>query len=355
MSFSRIFALACVSSTVFSIAVGAAMFRSGSVEITSPSPVSQEAFLPGEKGHLLISGHSLTDEPFPEYFSGIASDSGIAVLSKAQNASGSSIRDRMSGKFPRPGIKPYDLLVITEQHRLLDSLVWQDTVGSLYAFHSDFVAANPAAVTYFYSPWISLSDRTDPAEWISYERQALPVWRCVVRRANDRIAAMGRQDRIRFIPASLALAELVDRLISDPIFSGFEAMGGTERIDAIFADDVHLTPLGAYYVAAVSFAAVYGREMGGLSLPEALDQQRAFALRSFAEEFVKNHSAQASGDARNCDRPVTLAFASRYAGYTARTYHTGEKGYVRAQLKRVGDTIRFAWRFRNGLGDDQIQ
>lgn len=349
MSFSRMFAIACASSTIFSIAVGAAMFRPETIEV-HPSSGPQQPFLSSDKGHALISGHSLTDRPFPDYLSEIAGNAGISISWKMQHANGSSIGQRLAGKFPRLDARPYDLLIITEQHGLLDSLAWHDTVSSLYRFHSDFIAANPAGSTYFYAPWISLADRSNPADWIDYERQALPVWRCVAERVNAEIAATGRQDRVRFIPTSLALAELVERLMSDPAFGGFEDRDGAARMDAIFADTVHLTPLGAYYVAAVSFATIYGRGMDGLSPPPMLDASQASALRTFAAEFVRNYRVEASGDAADCAKPVPLAFVLRYMAYTAQIERADERGRLMKQLHRLKNTIHFAWRFRNGLG-----
>ncbi|TKT68520.1 hypothetical protein [Rhizobium sp. LC145] len=349
MSFSRMFAIACASSTIFSIAVGAAMLGSETIEV-HPSSGLQQPFLPSDKGHALISGHSLTDRPFPDYLSEIAGNAGIPISWKMQHASGSSIGQRLAGKFPRLDTRPYDLLIITEQHGLLDSLAWHDTVSALYRFHSDFIAANPAGTSYFYTPWISLTDRRDPVGWIDYERQALPVWRCVVERVNAEIAAAGRPDRVRFIPTSLALAELVERLMSDPAFNGFEDQDGAARMDAIFADTVHLTPLGAYYVAAVSFATIYGRGMDELSPPRMFDATQASALRTFAAEFVRNYRARASSDAGDCAKPVPLAFVLQYMSYTVQIRRPDERSRLMAQLHRLKNTIHFAWRFRNGLG-----
>ena len=74
--------------------------------------------------------------------------------------------------------KPYDVLLITEQHRLLDALLWQDTKQYLRAYRDRFISSNPQAEILFFTPWISLSDKDDPMEWISYERAAWPVWQC---------------------------------------------------------------------------------------------------------------------------------------------------------------------------------
>lgn len=331
------------------------------------------------KRNIFISGHSLTARPVPDYLGEIAAGAGVPIWWNTQDMGGSSIRQRSYGQDGEPSWsgfsqgtdrngnpidvrkelaspsspteKPYDVLVITEQHRLLDSLIWQDTTRYLYAFHSEFIAANPNGTTYFYAPWIDLSDKSDPLDWIEYERQASPIWQCVVAHVNDQIAAEKRQDRIYFIPVSLALAELINHLYVEPDAAGFEGRGARARIDAIFSDRVHLTPLGAYFAAAVSFSAIFGREAGDVSPASGLNEKQAETVRTFAAAFVgkfREQSAFFGGWA--CRSPVSLAFASRYAAYVQRTYGDETAGVFRSKTQQLRNTLRFAWRLRNGFG-----
>jgi hypothetical protein len=66
----------------------------------------------------------------------------------------------------------YDTLVITEQHGLLGTLVWNDTVRHLRHYHDRFIDANPKGRTWFYESWLDISDKSDPRAWIAYERMA---------------------------------------------------------------------------------------------------------------------------------------------------------------------------------------
>ncbi|WP_172746722.1 hypothetical protein [Neorhizobium sp. T25_13] len=348
MCLSRILTAAFATSTVGALALGAAMFKPDPVSAERGLDAPPQAFSAGNRDHILLSGHSLTDQPYPDHFEGIARQEGIAVSWRLENVTGSSIQQRTAGGFVRLTDGPYDVLIITEQHRVLDALMWSETVRYLHGYHHAFTTANPAGITYFYTPWISLSSLADPHPWIEYERLALPVWRCVVNRVNDKIGAAGRKNHIRFIPTSLALAELVARLASDPAFSGFEDWNAADRLKAIFSDEVHLTELGSYYVAAVSFAAIYGVDIRQQRPPALLDARQADALRLFAADFMQRYRATKMNEAGDCEAPVSLAFASHYANYVARAYPR-EGSYLITELLRIRNIVRFTWRFRKGL------
>lgn len=348
MCFSRILAAACATSTVGALALGAAMFKPDPARAERDLDAPPRAFSASNQDHILVSGHSLTDRPYPDHLEGIARQEGISVSWRSENVTGSSIQQRTVGRLVPLPEEPYNILIVTEQHRVLDALMWSETVRYLHAYHHAFTTANPAGITYFYTPWISVSSLEDPRPWIEYERRALSVWRCVVNRVNDKIGASGGKSHIRFIPTSLALAELVARLTSDPAFSGFEDRNVTDRMEAIFSDEVHLTELGSYYVAAVSFAAIYGVDIRKQRPPVALDARKADTLRLFAADFMQRYRATRSNEAGDCQAPVPLAFASHYVNYVARAYPR-EGSYLVSQLLRIRNIVRFTWRFRKGL------
>lgn len=348
MCFSRILTAACATSAVGALALGAAMVKPDPARAERDLDARPGAFSVGNQDHILLSGHSLTDRPYPDHLEGMARQEGISVSWRLENVTGSSIQQRTVGR-PIPSTdEPYNILIITEQHRVLDALMWSDTIRFLHAYHHAFAAANPAGITYFYTPWISISSLEDPHPWIEYERLALPVWRCVVKRVNDKIGASGGKSHIRFIPTSLALAELVARLTSDPAFSGFEDWSVTDRMEAIFSDEVHLTELGSYYVAAVSFAAIYGVDIRKQQPPASLDARKAEALRLFAADFMQRYRTSKANETGDCRAPVPFAFASHYANYVARAYPR-EGSYLVGHLLRIRNIVRFTWRFRKGL------
>jgi hypothetical protein len=132
------------------------------------------------------------------------------------------------------------------------------------------VAANPNGRTWFYASWLDLGDRSRPQRWIAYERAASPVWHCLVERVN----AMRNEVRIDFMAAGAVLATLVERV------SRGEVPG--LRTKALFSDDVHLSPLGSYFMSLVVFATLFDRSPAGALVPSGLDGGVARALQPLA-------------------------------------------------------------------------
>jgi hypothetical protein len=323
--------------------------------------------------NIFISGHSLTDRPMPDFLTELANGAGAPLWWNMQNIAGSSIKQRSYGtgagswsgfaggtdrdanpidvrtelRMPStPDGKPYDILMITEQHRLLDALLWQDTSRYLKVFQDEFIASNARGRTYFYAPWIDLTDKTNPSEWIEYERKALPIWRCMVARVNDDLARSGRQDRIHFLPASLALAELVNHLVSQTT-PGFEWLDTTARVDAVLFDDVHPTRLGAYYLAAVAFFSIYDADPTPVGVPAMIDSRQASTVKAFAVQFVENYRAQSLTLRKaDCLSPITFAFILHYTSYIDHAYDR-KGGILTAWLRRLRNTLRFIWHFKS--------
>ncbi|MEJ6781137.1 hypothetical protein [Aminobacter sp. Piv2-1] len=324
-----------------------------------------------DAGQFFVSGHSLTDRPFPDMLEAIAAAGGRSLIWERQHIGGSSIRQRTRGPDGSPpgsgygaGVgrdgKPvdviaelaarrYDVLVVTEWHRVLDAMLSEGTATYLGELQDRFMAGNPRGMSYFFAPWADLSDLTAPGDWIEYERAASPVWQCLVEGVNSKLAEQARQDRIRFIPASLALADLVARLTSGQPVAGFEGLAPERVTAALFTDRVHLTELGNYFVAVVAYATVFGNEAVAAPVPASLDQTRAQSLRSIALELIAQWRVrQVFGPDGGCEG-VPARFVIAYAGYMERTYTRPERGYVVARAKRIRDTIRLLWSLRRGV------
>jgi hypothetical protein len=326
---------------------------------------------------VFVSGHSLVDEPLPSNLAAIAASLGLPVEWNRQYIVGSSLRDRARGRRAPPGATgwdgyrqganregegmdvlaewraprtvsgPYDTLLITEQHRVLDSLFWNDTVAYLRHHHDRFVEANPRSRTWFYEPWLALADRDDPSRWIDYERAASPIWQCVVTRVNTSLEAEGRADRIAPVPAAWALAFLVERALRPGGVPGVSASTPRATLDALFADDVHLTPLGAYYASLVSFAYVFDRDPDGAWAPPALDADAARALQAVAREAVQAERARRRTlSLEACHDALHGGFVARYAAYTRDAYLRREAGEVRGWLEWARNRARWHWLLR---------
>ncbi|HEU4459294.1 MAG TPA: hypothetical protein VFR90_09250 [Methylibium sp.] len=330
---------------------------------------------------VLISGHSLTDQPLPDYLAAIAQSQGLPWDWQRQYVVGSSIKDRSAGRPSNPdqapwngyrsglnrsgenldmlkelraagaGPEPYDTLLITEQHSVLGGLVWNDTVRHLRHFHDRFIEANPRGRTWFYESWFGIDDKADPRRWIDYERAASVVWRCVATRINVSLEAEGRADRIQALPAGRALAHLVERATVAP---GVEGLSGTSldtpearraTVDKLVRDDVHLTPLGLYYVALVTSAALTQAPQAASWAPPEIDAATAAALQREASAFVEQWRKEAAReDLAACRRFVQRDFIRIYWSYLRDKDWIEKQGRLRASLRWLTQSVQWQWR-----------
>lgn len=357
----RLCVLACLTMTMALAAAAPAL----------PAPLERR-----DSANVFWSGHSLMDEPLPGWVARIAASLGTPLRWNRQYIVGSSIEQRTNGREQPPGTwagyrqgvnregegldvpaelrsgatiggARYDTLVITEQHALLQSLALNDPVRHLRHFHERLIAANPSGRTLFYEPWISLVDKGDPGRWVAYERAAGPLWQCLGTRVNASLALEGRADRIEPLPAGMVLAALVERATQAPGVPGVTRGSVRETVDALIADEVHLTPLGFYFLALVSYGAIAGRPAEGAWAPQGVSPAQARSLQALAWSLLV--------ETLRSRRPLTLAqcraqmkgeFAALYWPYAEDLWlrHAGWRERVRMARHRLS----LQWRLTRG-------
>lgn len=285
------------------------------------------------------SGHSLTDRPLPDQFAAVSASLGRPVQWNTQVIQGSNIRTRSQGGGGWSGYRqganrdgdgldvaaelkaprtveggPYDALIITEQHTLLGNLVWHDGVRHLRHFHDRLIAGNPKATTYYYQSWLGIDDRDDPRRWIAYEKAAAPAWRCVAARVNRSLAAARRADRIVPLDAGAALAMLVERALAGRVPGLAREPGAV--IGALFRDDVHLTPLGSYFIALFVNAELSGTSPEGARAPVGVTADAARGLQRAAWGIAGElHGRREIMSAEGCRDYVAATFMGEYLAY----------------------------------------
>jgi hypothetical protein len=338
-------------------------------EANRPSLVEAERQMKAPE-RVFISGHSLLSDQISADLAAIASSLGHPFVWKGQYLDGSSIKRRSFGdgtegqqwsgyanglapvgrengsvldELRRPENhpkEPYDALLITEQHSVLISLVWNETPRYLRDFHDRFSAHNANGITFFYEPWLSIDNKSDPRGWIAYERSADPVWRCVVEQTNAAIAAGGGRDRIRFVPVSLALADLIERATQKEGLPGITRDSVRATVDSLVADDVHLTRLGKYYVALVTFAFMSGISLQGAWHPSDVTREQAVSLQKMASASAAQEQP-AVMSLQGCRNYVRKTFLWKYLRYEVATGWRGERG-IFASLY-LGARLAFQW------------
>lgn len=258
---------------------------------------------------MFFSGHSLTDNPIPDFVAQIAQSLGhdfgfneqIGIGStikyrtgtppawegyrRGKNREGSGmnvIEELKSPKTLGAGDK-YDVLFITERHDILGTIEWEDTTRGLRHFHDRLIDGSPTATTLFTQTWLDI-DKDNPSIWIAHEKTAHYAWECVANKVNLTLAAQGRADRVVAQPGGAALVDLVEKVIAGQV----RGLTGTtkQRLDALFSDNVHPTRLGSYYLAAVHYATIFRRSPVGAAVPMDVPAEPVADLQRIAWEFV---------------------------------------------------------------------
>ena len=331
---------------------------------------------------LFISGHSLTDQPIPDQLAAIASSLGTEIDWDRQYIVGSSILMRSKGSnisapdWPgyRAGLnrnapegnpvsdfrnprtildRSYDALLITEQNGVLSSLTWQNTVRYLRHYHDRLIEGNPRATTYFYESWIGLNDKSDPRRWIAYERKASPIWQCIATRINLSLEAKGRTDRIVSLPAGNALAELVESAISTPGVPGISLASTRETVNSIIKDDVHLTELGSYYMALVSYSTITGKAPLKAWHPATITESQANSLQKTAWDFVSKYAiTNVPLTLDECRIVLRTSFLDDYWGYVRDSIWRREGNPVFAYFRWARYLLKWHWLIRQNSPDN---
>ncbi len=330
---------------------------------------------------LFVSGHSLTDPPMPAYLETIARSQGTPLQWNMQSIPGSPIRMRTDGSGPADAYRHgtnregsnldvlaewrtpktvsgglYDALLVAEQHGVLTALSFHDTPSALAGIHRQFTNINPAGTVWLYESWLSVDNKDDPSRWIAYERAASPVWQCVAASASRTLAAQGKPATIEAVPSGAALASLVEQAVAGRV-DGLRAATPREAMNKLFTDDVHLTPLGHYYIASVVYATLWQRTPVGAQVPADVDAQAARALQQQAWAFVSDWRAtRRSPTFAACREQLRASFIGQHWSYVRDTTWAREDGRLRAWWRWLKITVNWHLRIRrdapaNPFGD----
>ncbi len=293
----------------------------------------------GTDMRLLYSGHSLLDQPIPDYVATLAQQQGMQLGWAGHNLVGSAISTRLQDlSQPEPlnqgrALPPFDHILITEQHGLLDALIWQQTPQALAAYLDWVLAQSPGIQAHFYEPWLSLDFARPLQAWVDYETQASHAWGCVVRASG--------QTNISMLPAGRALGSLVTALLQDPILLGLPADADELLIArALFKDDVHLTDAGSYYIAVIIYLFLFADPLHTAWHPDALSADTASVLRQQAQAFWAAELGTPT-PTMDCAEFMAQEFAPLYLAYVRDKYWLAERGWLGAWARWL--RFRLQW------------
>jgi hypothetical protein len=338
----------------------------------TPTSLQREPPKPVTSLRAFYSGHSLADG-VPRVVSAIAAARAQSLEYEFQSLPGSLIRQRTKGEDPdaagwpgfsagtnregsglnveaelrrRPAHGPnpaaYDVLVVTERHDLPYAVYAEHTLRYLRVLQDRLIDGNAAARTLLYHTWLEI-DVDAPQRFIDYERKALPLWECVASAVNRGLAADGRRDRITVLPGATALAELIERLAQGSL-PGAPGATARERVQALFADRVHLNDVGRYFIGAVHYAALFAQSPEGSPAPAGVSPEFAVELQRLAWQHVSAYATRAGSDAERGAEVCT--------DYAARVMCPAFAAHPRAESSvGVISSLKQNWLCRRGFSE----
>ncbi len=238
----------------------------------SPTVASGELLAPIARAKVLFVGHSLVNREMPALLRDIAASLGCELTADVELRSGATLQHGWEGQLPIDGVRArealttgaYDTLVLTEAVDLDDMLRWMQPAEFAGRYQQLAVTHNPSIRVFLYETW---HDRelvrhtwygAKRAErWREFLDEDLGKWESIAVGA----AARAGQPRKSIVPAGQALARLTDAIHTGNV-------PGIASEKALFADSIHLAPLGNYFIALVQFAAIYRKSpVGATSTP----------------------------------------------------------------------------------------
>lgn len=287
----------------------------GSSGNSSGGPGTAGPYPARTQANVLFSGHSLLD-PVPTPMAALVQARGDSIGWERQSIPGSPLRVRTFGSQDAPwsGYRAgdnrngsgrdllaelaaptqlgagqhYDTLTVTERHDPLNTVQWENTVGYLRHFHDRVTEHQAGARTMFYQVWPDI-DKADPTPWIAYQSTELVIWECIAGKVNLSLAAEGKPENVVVIPGSQALARLVEVALDD----GIPGVAGAtqQKLDALFTDNVHLTSTSAYFIAALHYAATYGKSPLGANAGDGVSAEAAAVLEQLAWDALGDYAS----------------------------------------------------------------
>jgi len=190
----------------------------------------------------------------------------------------------------------YDVLVATERHDLPAVAGKERTAFYLAELTKHLLAGNSNAEVFLYHTWLGV-DADAPLPWVEYERSVLRMWECIASRTNLDLEARGAIPRVRVLPGGAALAELIAELWAGNV-PGVARDTAASRVRLAFADTVHMSEVGRYFLALVHYAVLFGRSPEGAASPASLKNVTSRYMQALAWRYVTSYGRNANNRAK---------------------------------------------------------
>ena len=222
---------------------------------TPPTPPTP----PGARStaNVFFLGHSLLGWDAPTMLAQFAESNALTYRYDAAIGIGANLSwqwehpDRAQGENPRTALsaQPYDVLVLTEAIPISNQVQGANSVQNALNFAELALGQNPNVQVYLYETW----EHRENSGWREGIREMRTFYDQIVDGVNARF---GGRDML-LIPGGQAMGALVDAIRAGEV-------PGVSDERALFVDDIHLTPLGWYFIACVKYAAIFQRSPVGV-------------------------------------------------------------------------------------------
>ncbi len=219
------------------------------------------------------SGHSLTDGIMSPLADMVRAAGGVGHVLDASTIPGSPMdwrwNNAASPDIRQPAIMAqYDVLVITERAPLSGTIQWhasEDWALRWFEHAWTYGAGGAGARSVLYATWVNVDSGPDfenpykdPEGHLTF-RDRLPLeqarWQTILDHVNaNRPKGAAKME---MVPGPLIMAAAHDAIAAG------KAPGLTD-ITQLFADSIHLNPMGGYLIALGHFAVIYGTDPRGL-------------------------------------------------------------------------------------------
>ena len=246
-------------------------------------PAVAGAQTPLSESRAVFVGHSLLNYDMVEIVKGLAESKGLVIRRAAQSNVGTNIINnwRWCRRSAYPNENPwwelacdaidagtdrgpYDTLVITQVN---NAIIDPSNPGNLGSTPDDynlflnlFLSRNPSGRAFFFTQWEGQgSPWHRGAEWTTQIQRELEFFERQVREIEQiSRSTYGHETDVNIIPANLALRDLI-------IAAESGRFPGVTSRTQLLLDDVHLSPLGAYYIGCVIHSSIYQQSPVGAS------------------------------------------------------------------------------------------
>jgi hypothetical protein len=239
---------------------------------------------------VVMSGHSLTDPIRDPLEAMVRAAGGPRASVELSTIPGSPLEWRWThapGLDLRARVAEFDVVVLTERVALSNTVPYHHSAE--YALRFAQLAWAAGAEALLFASWVGLdtgpafagqgSDPDAGQAWRERLDREHAAWEEI--RAHVNANRPDHAPQMRLVPAIAVMAAL-----HDTIETGQAPLAD---IRALFADEIHPSPLGAWVVALVHFAVIYRRNPAGLTRPVGITPAAAAWIEDLVWRVVTAH------------------------------------------------------------------